>query len=65
MDAQLDERLRFLVGAGSRRVGLLEGGGAVTMQANALRQLADVEDDLGEHDSAAAHRAQAERLTTP
>ncbi|MFJ8963282.1 NB-ARC domain-containing protein [Lentzea sp. NPDC102401] len=40
-------------------------GGAVALQAEALRQLADVEDELGEHDSAAAHRADADRLTRP
>ncbi len=46
MDAQLDERLRVLVGAGSRRVGLLEGGGAVRSPATGeIPQVPALEDD--------------------
>lgn len=48
-----------------RAVTLFESQRALLLQIKALRVLADVEDQLGEHESAHSHRVRADGLTTP
>jgi len=48
-----------------RAVAQFAQAGATQLQVSALRRLADVEDALGEHETAATRRVEADRLTTP